>query len=328
MNRIDEELKAQGVRALLATPLLLRGESAGVIALHQCGEARQWTDEEIALLEHAAAQVAIALDNARLFHESHQRAEELQAARDALAASSARLQEKNLELEEFVYTVSHDLKAPLISIQGYLDALQEDFGAQLPEDATFYLQRINNNAVQLESLIGELIELSRIGRVRESWQEADTHQLAREAAAELTLQAQAKAVQIEIAPDLPSLFCEKKRVRQMFLNLLDNAIKYSDPAKPVRKISVQYVEENNAYRFEIADNGLGIASENLEKAFGIFQRVGQSNEANGSGIGLATVRRAAEAQGGRAWAQSDGIGQGTTFYFTISKNPDVAEKKL
>ena len=324
----DEELKAQGVRALLATPLLLRGESAGVIALHQCGETRQWTDEEIALLEHAAAQVAIALDNARLFHESHQRAEELQAARDALAASSARLQEKNLELEEFVYTVSHDLKAPLISIQGYLAALQQDFGAQLPKDAAFYLQRINNNAVQLESLIGELIELSRIGRVRETWEEADTHQLAREVAAELTLQAQSKAVQIDIAPDLPSIFCEKKRVRQMFLNLLDNAIKYSDPAKPVRKISVKSVEENDAYRFEIADNGLGIAAENLEKAFGIFQRVGHNNEANGSGIGLATVRRAAEAQGGRAWAQSDGIGQGTTFYFTISKNPDVAEKIL
>ncbi len=322
-----EELKAQGVRALLATPLLLRGENVGVIALHQCGETRQWTNQEIALLERAAAQVAIALDNARLFHQSQQRAAELQAARDALAASSARLQEKNKELEAFVYTVSHDLKAPLISIQGYLEALHKDFDAQLPEEAGFYLERINKNAAQLESLIGELIELSRIGRVRESWDEADTHQLAREAAAELTLQAQANAVQIEIAPDLPTIFCEKKRVRQLFLNLLDNAIKYCDPAKPVRCISVKSVEENDAYRFEIADNGLGIAAENLDKAFGIFQRVGEyeANSVAGSGIGLATVRRTAEAHGGRAWVQSEGLKQGTTFYFTISKNPNVAE---
>ena len=333
----NEVLKAQGVRALLSTPLLLRGQIAGVIVLHQCGEAgqaRQWKKAEIALLEQAAAQVAVALDNARLFHQSQQRAAELQAARDALALSSARLQEKNKELEEFVYTVSHDLKAPLISIQGYLDALHKDFGPQLPQECGFYLERIGKNAVQLESLIGELIELSRIGRVRETWDEADTYQLAREAAAELTLQAQAKAVQIEIAPDLPTIYCEKKRVRQVFLNLLDNAIKYSDPAKPVRKISVQCAQENEAWRFEIADNGLGIAPENLEKAFGIFQRLGQNsakggaNDAAGSGIGLATVRRTAQSHNGQAWAQSAGLGQGTTFYFTISKNPENTKDAL
>ena len=323
-NGLNEELKEQGVNALLITPLLLRGQSAGIIALHQCGTTRQWTNEEIGLLERAGAQVAIALDNARLFHESQQRAEELQAARDALSQSSARLQEKNQELEAFVYTVSHDLKAPLISIQGYLKALEKDFGAQLPEDADFYIERIHKNAVQLESLIGDLIELSRIGRVRENWEETNTYDLAREAAGELALQAQAKAVQIEIAPDLPVLLCVRKRLRQVFLNLLDNAVKYSDPAKPVRQVVVKCVEETDSWRFEITDNGLGIAPDYLEKAFGIFQRVSQnsSETIDGSGIGLATVRRTAEAHDGRAWAQSKGLGQGTTFYFTISKKPD------
>ena len=318
---LGEELKSQGVRALLATPLLLRGQSVGVITLHQCSATRQWSNEEITLLERAGAQVAIALDNARLFHQSRQRAEELQAARDALAASSARLQEKNHELEAFVYTVSHDLKAPLISIQGYLKALEKDFGAELPKDAGFYIERSNKNARQLESLIGDLIELSRIGRVHETWEEADTYQLAREAGSELALQAQNKAVQIEIAPNLPTVFCEKKRLRQVFLNLLDNAIKYSDPAKPLRSVNVRCVEETDVWRFEISDNGLGIKPEHLEKAFGIFQRVGQagSGDISGSGIGLATVRRTAEAHGGRAWAESDGLGQGTRFYFTVSK---------
>lgn len=326
---LSDELKGQGVRALLATPLLLRGKSEGIIALHQCGSTRQWSNAEIALVERAAAQVAIALDNARLFHQSQQRATELQAARDALSQSSAQLQEKNRELEEFVYTVSHDLKAPLISIQGYLKALNKDFGPQLPKDAGFYIERIYKNAQQLESLIGDLIELSRIGRVRENWEEANTYEVAREAAAELTLQAQAKAVQIEIASDLPILFCEKKRLRQVFLNLLDNAIKYSDPAKPVRRVEAKCIEESTRWRFEIADNGLGIAPENLEKAFGIFQRVGTKHveDISGSGIGLATVRRTAEAHGGRAWAESSGLGQGTTFSFTISKNQS-SEKTL
>ncbi|HEY0076246.1 MAG TPA: GAF domain-containing sensor histidine kinase [Abditibacteriaceae bacterium] len=322
-NEMDlvEELKGQGVRALLTTPLLLRGQSAGVIALHQCSTPRQWSNAEIALLERAGAQVAIALDNARLFHQSQERAAQLQAARDALTQSGAQLQEKNRELEEFVYTVSHDLKAPLISIQGYLKAMNKDFAAELPKDAGFYIERIHKNAAQLESLIGDLIELSRIGRVRENWEEANTYELAREAATELTLQAQAKAVQIEIASDLPVLFCEKKRLRQVFLNLLENAIKYSDPAKPVRLIEVKCIEEPGLWGFAVSDNGLGIAPEYLEKAFGIFQRVGQNtlDDISGSGIGLATVRRTVEAHGGRAWAESSGVGQGTTFYFTISK---------
>lgn len=331
---LHTELRAQGVRALLATPLLLRGASAGVITLHQCGAVHAWSADEIALLEHAAAQVAIALDNARLFRESQQRAEELRVARDALALSSARLQEKNKELEEFVYTVSHDLKAPLISIQGYLEALQDEFGDKIPEDAKFYVQRVEANAAQLESLIGELIELSRIGRVRENWEETGTYQIAREAASELTLQAQRQAVQIEISPDLPAVFCEKKRLRQVFTNLLDNAIKYSDPTKPSRYVKVHSEDRGNAWRFAVEDNGLGIPPKDLDKAFGIFQRVGQNsagttmgldsvpNSVPGSGIGLAIVRRTAEAHGGQAWAHSDGPGQGATFYFTLQKDND------
>ncbi len=325
--REKEQLAQCGVRALLLTPVGVRDQVAGVLGLHHGGGVRTWHAEEITLLEELAAQVAVALDNARLFEESRQRAAELQAARDALAASGVQLEAKNRELEEFVYTVSHDLKAPLISIQGYLGALLEDFDTRLPADARHYLDRANTNAAQLESLISELIELSRIGRVREQWQVVATRQLAREAAAELTLQAQAKAVQIEIAPDMPTVCCERKRVRQIFLNLLDNAIKYCDPAKPSRWVRVAGEDEGDCWRFAISDNGLGLATEHLEKAFGIFQRVGRG-DAPGSGIGLSIVRRAAEAHGGHAWVISNGPGLGATFFFTLSKTPGVPDEDV
>ncbi len=321
----QSSLHAQGTRAFLAAPLLLRDQTAGLIAL-ECTTPRDWQPAESELLQHVAAQVAVALDNARLLRESEQRAEQLRAAHDALGVSGAQLRAKNRELEEFVYTVSHDLKAPLISIQGYLDALHQDFGDELPADSKHYLERIGSNSKQLESLIGDLIELSRIGRVREQWEMADTRQLAREAAAELTLQAQAKVVQIEIAHDLPAVCCERKRVRQMFLNLLDNAIKYSDPAKPSRTVAVSCEETPTHWQFAVSDNGLGLESGHLEKAFGIFQRVGNS-AAPGSGIGLSIVQRAAQAHGGRSWAVSPGTGQGTTFYFTLSKKPDIPESE-
>ena len=320
-----ESLENHGTLAMLAAPLLLRDQTAGLIAL-ECTTPRDWQPSESELLQHVAAQVAVALDNARLLRESEQRAEQLRAAHDALKASGAQLRAQNSELEEFVYTVSHDLKSPLISIQGYLDALRQDFGDELPPDSQHYLERVNANAKRLEGLIGDLIELSRIGRVHEQWEMTDTRQLAREAAAELALQAQSRAVQVEIAHDLPTVICEKKRVRQMFTNLLDNAIKYSDPAKPSRTVKVACEETPTHWQFAVSDNGVGLEADGLEKAFGIFQRVGNST-VPGSGIGLSIVQRAAQAHDGRSWAVSDGAGQGTTFYFTLTKKPDVPESE-
>ncbi|MDQ3815720.1 MAG: HAMP domain-containing histidine kinase, partial [Armatimonadota bacterium] len=313
-----EKLLSLGTRALVATPLILRDTITGVIGVHQCSAPRQWQGSEVDLLQHLAGQVAVALDNARLFQESTQRAADLQVARDALAKSSAQLREKNQELEEFVYTVSHDLKAPLISIQSYLAALRGDYGDSLSAEARHFVERSESNARQLESLIADLLELSRIGREEAVWTEINTQRLVQEVVDELALQAAAKNVDIEIAPELPIIWCERKRLRQVFMNLIDNAIKYSDPAKTERWVRVECEERSNAWCFAVRDNGIGIEPRYLDKAFNIFTRVGKSKEP-GSGVGLSIVRRIAEAHGGRAWAESSGAGQGTAFLFTVSK---------
>jgi signal transduction histidine kinase len=218
-----------------------------------------------------------------------------------------------------VYIVSHDLKAPLISIQGYMAVLEADHAPALNNDAKFYLERMTANVLQLQSLISELTDLSRIGRTHDAWEIVDTRQMVQQVTDELYPQAQAKDVRIDIAEDLPVISCEAKRFRQVFANLIDNAIKYSDPAKDERWVRIDCEETDVAWRFSVRDNGIGIAGNHLEKAFSIFQRVGKSQEP-GSGIGLSIVRRICEAHGGSAWAESAGEGKGTTFIFTIAKD--------
>jgi len=313
-----DRLLSLGTRAVLAAPLILRGAITGVIGLHQCGMPRHWQPSEVDLVQHLAGQVAVALDNARLYQESTRRAADLQTARDALARSSDQLREKNQELEEFVYTVSHDLKAPLISIKGYLDVLRDDYGASLDAEAKHYIERSAVNARQLESLIADLLDLSRIGRVDAEWEEVDTGQLVQQIVDELALQAQTKNVRVELATKLPAVCCDRKRLRQILTNLIDNAIKYCDTTKPERWVRVECEESATEWRFTVRDNGIGIEPRYLEKAFRIFTRVGTSDEP-GSGLGLSIVRRIAETHGGRAWAESAGSGQGSAFIFTISK---------
>ena len=185
------------------------------------------------------------------------------------------------------------------------------------------MERAVANSEHLQNLIADLINLSRIGRVSEAPETFDSMRLVQQVVGELEPQATAKDVKVEIAGNLPLVFGERKQLYQVFINLIDNAIKYSDPNQPQRTVRVECTETAGEWRFVVRDNGIGINPKHREKVFNIFQRAGNSKEP-GTGIGLSIVKRTAEAHGVRAWADASGTGSGSAFYFTIAK-PQAAD---
>ncbi len=228
------------------------------------------------------------------------------------------LVEKAEELESFIYTVSHDLKAPVISLQGLASLLRMELGENLSPNAAFYLERIQANAEQMKRLIAELLELSRIGRVREPRRPIPMRELVEEVLAELHGQIELKRARIHVANTLPTVVGERTRLRQVWANLITNALRFCRPEVPP-EIEIGAREESpGVVAFFVRDNGIGIAPEHQEKVFEVFYRVeGKYHGDEGTGVGLAIVRRIVQAHGGRVWVESEGIGKGSTFWFTL-----------
>ncbi len=232
---------------------------------------------------------------------------------------TAELQRKNEELESFVFTVSHDLKAPIVSIQGFAANLAKEYGPNLEGDGEFYIQRIRKNTEQLQSLIQELLELSRIGRLPEPWEKVSVQELVGDVVAELQFQIENNGIKLDIQEDLPEVICQRKRFRQVFVNLIDNAIHYRSRTNPPF-IRVASRELDDCWEFRVQDNGAGIAPENQRKIFQIFQRLHKVPDAkDGAGVGLAIVKKIVETHGGQISVESEGEGYGSTFIFTVPK---------
>jgi PAS domain S-box-containing protein len=228
----------------------------------------------------------------------------------------AELEAKNAELERFTYTVSHDLKSPLVTIQGFLGLLEQDAlagdGAQLKEDIT----QIATAAETMWHLLEDLLALSRIGRVVNPPQAVAFGELVHEAIALVSGQITRRGVQVEVAPDLPVVWGDRPRLLEVLQNLLDNAVKFmGDQAVPRLQIGVRYTDaEMIVY---VRDNGLGIAPRYHEKVFGLFERLDTASD--GTGVGLALVKRIVELHGGRIWIESAGTGHGCTVCFTLPR---------
>jgi signal transduction histidine kinase len=225
----------------------------------------------------------------------------------------AELEAKNRELESFVYTVSHDLKAPLVSLDGFSSVLQKEFYDQLGEQGKHYLERIQANVAHMDALIVDLLELSRIGRVVGPIEEIDVAALLREIQEELAVKLEEAGAEFVVQEPLPAVRADRGRIRQVFANLIDNAVKFRSEERPLR-IEVGCQEEEGLYRFHVADNGIGIAPQYQEQIFGPFQQLDAGTE--GVGMGLALVNKIVEHHGGRVWVESKS-GKGSTFYFTL-----------
>jgi signal transduction histidine kinase len=230
-----------------------------------------------------------------------------------------RVEERNAELERFSYTVSHDLKNPLITIKGFLGLIEKDAATGDMKRMKSDITRVSGATKKMQLLLEELLELSRIGHVVCPPEEIPLGDLVQEVLDGTAERLTEKAVQVEIVSDLPSIYGDRKRIREVLENLINNACKFmGDQSTPRIEIGVSPGgEETTIY---VRDNGLGINPRHHEKIFGLFDKVDPKSE--GSGAGLAIVKRIVELHGGRIWLESEGNGKGTIFFFTI---PDKSE---
>ena len=231
-----------------------------------------------------------------------------------LEHANKELEQKNAELERFTYSVSHDLKSPLITISGYLGYLKEDIIAGNVERLEKDTQRIASAVDKMDRLLTDVLELSRIGRMVNPSETIRFEEIIAEAVEAIRGRLDARGVSVQTQPNLPLVHGDKARLTEVLQNLIDNAAKFfGEQPDPIIEIGVAG-EENGRAIFFVKDNGIGISPEYHEQIFGLFNRLDVNVE--GTGVGLALVKRIIEFHGGRIWVESE-LGKGSTFYFTL-----------
>ncbi|WP_282247452.1 ATP-binding protein [Stenotrophomonas sp. PS02300] len=259
-----------------------------------------------------------------------QRVEELNRQ---LEGKVEQVSEVNRELEAFSYSVSHDLRAPLRHVAGFSDKLARHLGEDADEKSRHYLDVIAGSARRMATLIDDLLVYSRLGRAAMRLQAVDMQSLVADTRALLDANLKSEAehggaarrIEWKIAP-LPILVCDDNMMRQLWLNLLGNAVKYSANAHPAR-IAVEYERQpDGSHLFSVRDNGAGFDMAYADKLFGVFQRLHKASEYSGTGIGLASVRRVLARHGGRIWAEA-AVDQGATFHFLLPSSLDALNNK-
>ena len=295
----------------IAMPLTDQGEVLGAVVLQGRGPVPR---EDLEVLEALTAQLAVGVRRSIFEARLKQHAAELETR---VAERTAELTQKSQEMESFLYSVSHDLKAPLISIQGYAQGLEEDYASLLEGDGAQYLERIRKNAGLMEGLILDILELSRIGRVREETTDVDADALFGDIRARLSDRFAAAGGELRVRGDLPRVRGEPKRLAQLFTNLLENGLKYRHPDRPPL-VEVSADVEGREAVFHVRDNGRGIPERFHGQLFKIFQRVPAAGmpDPGGTGMGLAIVQRIAQTHGGRVWLESR-EGEGSVFHVAL-----------
>lgn len=256
------------------------------------------TRDEIGTLSHAFNRMISALDQQQ----------------QALQQREQELQVKNSELERFNYTVSHDLKSPVITIKSFSGSIKNDLEISRYDRAGKDLDRICNAADKMSTLLDDLLKLSRVGHVVNAVEEVPMTQLVHGALSSTTGILREADVQVSVQPNLPTVICDRQRMTEVLQNLIENAVKYrGDQTEPQIEIGLRNDEGRQV--FFVRDNGLGIDPRYHDNIFGLFNRL--ETNIPGTGVGLALVKRIVEKHGGHVWVESDGCGTGSTFCFTV-----------
>lgn len=230
------------------------------------------------------------------------------------------LEMKNEELERFTYTVSHDLKSPLLTIKGFLGFLEKDLVDGKTEQIRDDIKRIHSAANKMERLLEELLELSRIGRVVNKHEAVSLESLTREVLDLLSSNISHSDIKLLFPQNLPLVYVDRIRFSEVMQNLIENAMKYrGNQTKPIIEIGAK--KESEHILCYVKDNGIGIHPRYHDKVFGLFERLDKSTD--GTGIGLTIAKRIIEIHGGRIWLESKGENQGCTFYFTVPQKGDL-----
>lgn len=229
---------------------------------------------------------------------------------------TGQLEEKNKELEAFSYSISHDLRAPLRSINGFADILVEDFSKILGDEGHRLLTIIKDNALKMGELIDDILQYSRLGRAEMNISNVDVQSLVHNIVRELKQAYDHPKIEVDINK-LKPISGDHVLIKQMFQNLIDNAIKYSSKNEVI-EIEIGCRQKAGKTQFFVKDNGAGFDEKYQDKIFGVFQRLHSSNEFKGTGVGLAIVKRIVEKHQGSIWAESS-KGSGATFYITLGE---------
>ncbi len=318
-------LEAINVRGFITIMMRVRGETLGVLTVLQHGEDRQPLDElDREIATHLANLAGFAIANARLFRRVQQESAErlsAEAVAEVLRASESEAliardaaRSANTELEAFSYAVSHDLRAPLRAIDGFSQALLEDFSEPLGETGRGYAIRVRKAAQRMSGLIDDLLKLSRVTRTALRRHHLDLGELFRTSASFAQHLEPEHHVELVVAPELRA-YGDPKLLAIVLDNLIANAWKFSarNP-HPRVELSVSYLDGERV--FCVSDNGVGFDTAYSHKLFGVFNRLHADGDFPGTGIGLATVHRIITRHGGRVWADSE-VGKGARFFFTL-----------
>jgi light-regulated signal transduction histidine kinase (bacteriophytochrome) len=279
-----------------------------LIARKKLREARVANEKlEMEIQERQRAEEKVRQLNASLEQRVAERTREVQEANQQLAAT-------NKELEAFSYSVSHDLRAPLRGVDGWSQAVVEDYGSQLDDRAREYLARVRTEAQRMNALIDNLLELSRVTRMEMNPHPVDLTAIANRIVARMQETNANRRTEFVIAPGLTA-HGDEGLLEIVLVNLLSNAAKFSSGCQSPR-IQLGQLQQNGELPFFVRDNGVGFDMAFAGELFGAFQRLHKASEFPGTGIGLATVQRVIHRHGGRVWAEAE-VGKGASFYFTL-----------
>jgi signal transduction histidine kinase len=303
-----QALLASGVDVYMVVPMIAGGELLGGLSFG--GGTRDFPPEQVHIVREVAAQLAIAMSQARLLARVKSHAAELEAR---VRSRTAELEASNRELESFSYSVSHDLRAPLRAVDGYARMLEEDYQERLDVEGRRLLGVVREASSRMGRLIDDLLAFSRLGRQEPARRPVDMNALVAEVTAESR---GASKAAVEVAP-LPPASADRTMIRQVWANLIGNALKYSGKREGAR-IEVGGREEPRELVYWVRDNGVGFDMRFAGKLFGVFQRLHRADEFPGTGVGLAIVQRVVSRHGGRVWAEGE-PGKGACFHFSLPR---------
>lgn len=263
----------------------------------------------VALLQALANTTAVAMENVRVYQELERRVQE----------RTAELEAANVELDAFAHSVSHDLRAPLRHLSGFARLLQEHTASDFDEDGRHYVKRIAAAAQRMTHLIDDLLAFARLGRTSLKKSPIDLREVVCDAQREVMMEAGERPIEWRLIDAEVIVPADAPLLRQVLLNLLSNAIKYTRNRAPARiEVGARYEPTREEVVVFVRDNGVGFDAAYANKLFGVFQRLHSEDEFEGTGIGLANVRRIIQRHGGRAWAEG-AVNEGATFWFTLPR---------
>lgn len=311
----NASLRKEGIHSRILVPLMIENRMAGVLALGH-NQPAKFSSKDLEPLTLLADQLAIVLQNSQLYEKVQVYSENLE---QQVEDRTEKYQAANRELEAFTYSVSHDLRAPLRAIDGFVKILMDEYLSNIPEEAQHYLTRVSVNARQMGQLIDGLLSFSRLNRQALDKGNVDTRALVQEALAMTRQERKNPNLQIVIG-ELSESYADSLLLKQVWVNLISNAIKYSHKRDNPRVEIGSFPRKSESGQivtvFFVKDNGVGFDMKHTEKLFGVFQRLHSNTDYEGTGVGLATVQRIIHRHGGRIWAEAE-PNQGAAFYFTL-----------